>query len=275
MKLNSRLLHFNKNNNGKLQPDSANRYLQVYSKSGPSHFPLWSKSGAHVGEKGALEVLQNNNNNKKNCFQAANSRGRECSTRCLCSSNENSGRRLPRTTHQSADIWSRIQAQASAELQEKTLPYLWTGGCLTETARRKSEAERESVCGWVDGRMDGQTGGGWRGPSPVSRAQHRPGAHITFRWPPLSLEIFQLGGESFSFSSPNLCLLHLLAAFRHAEIVQSGMIGPPWITAVARMPTSSIPLKSPGSVFGMNGDVALWWCLFCVNGVKWQPCGVD
>lgn len=137
-------------------------------------------------------------------------------------------------------------------------------------AERVKPSERVRVGGWTDGRVG-------VGEVRHQLAEHSAdrGAHITLRWPPLSLEIFQLGGESFSFSSPNLCLLHLLAASRHAGIVQLGMIGPPWITTVARMPTSPIPLKSPGSVFGMNGDVVLWWCLFCVNGVKWQPCGVD
>lgn len=109
------------------------------------------------------------------------------------------------------------------------------------------------VCGWTDGRV------GVGSPSAASRAEWRVGAHISLRWPLLSLEIHRLGVKVF------------FVFFLKGEL----FVFPRLLFTAALGSYSRIWLASANHSSPMNGAMALWWCLFCVNGVKWQPCGDD
>lgn len=143
----------------------------------------------------------------------------------------------------------------------KDTPLFITQG-LSERDALPKEWSRAREFVWVDC-------GGWRDRHQLTEL--REGAHITLRWPLLSLKIFKLGVKVLFFfhNLPVLCaLLYSTPVSCSRE----------WFGSVIHSSRTDAKVPPPLKVvlrFGMNGDVALWWCLFCVSGVKWQPCGDD
>lgn len=110
-------------------------------------------------------------------------------------------------------------------------------GCLTEMCCWKGEAEWKCMGGLVGGKTS---------VSPVSKADS---GSPQYRWLLLYSEIvYVVWGAHF-----------VAGIFRMFWLL--------WIS-------TALPLKTMLRS-GMNEDVTLWWCLFCISRVKWQLCWVD
>lgn len=157
-------------------------------------------------------------------------------------------------------MWSKLQETFSINFTSKHSYLIWNAGglsrtagedtplfintgCLTEMCYWKGEAEWKSVGGLI--------GGGVASMSPVSKSDSG------------SSHFIQVTAVMLWDSSVYICRWgggHSLAG-----IFQ--FFGLLWISI-------ALPLKTM-LCSGMNEDVALWWCLFCVSEVKWQPCWVE
>lgn len=185
--------------------------LQVYSKSGASHFLLTSKTAVNLGGKQFSVSV-------KKCSAGVSV------LHSVCVQVSKTPGDIFHTSKQRYLIWITVGLGRAAG---KDTPLFINGLSDQDVLQKEWSGARE--CVWVD----------WWGvesPSPVSRAEQRLGAHISLRWPLLSLEIFQLGVKVFFFLrmcfSFTVCCL--LVHWDHTV----GNVWPLWITAVARMPMS-------------------------------------
>lgn len=150
-----------------------------------------------------------------------------------------SRRPFPYTSHQSKEIFDLKHWRPQQNCWRRHSPIYKHG--LSDWDVLLKGWSRVEECGWT----------GWGERVCHQLVKQTLVAHITFRWLLLYSEMVQF----ISVVGVTLCGRDFSNFWRlRISIV--------------------VPLKAMFPS-GVNEDVALGWCLFCVGGVKWQPCWVE
>lgn len=201
-----------------------------------------------------------------------------CATRLsvlhsVCVSVRKTGGDIFHTPHIKAQIFDLEYRRPRQSCWKRHSPIYKQGLSAWDVLQEGWSRARVCVCVWVDG----WTGGGGESVSSEQSWVESGGSHFT-QVTAVVLRDTSTRGESFFnfliFFKGRIISLSLSVVHCCTRILQSDLIGLCESQQPPRMPMSHSLLKAR-LCFGMNGAMALWWCLFCVNGVKWQPCGDD